>query len=245
MPEREAWKGGDLFAATQTTIPAYKYAEIPAIIGPGVLPSTNVTEVAKLHVSTRSRNAQSHLAVQENAPTMVAGQIGGSIIEDEPLDGHFLVDVPVRNYAPRPVLIPAGIPLGRFYRQGEKIVGEELAELVRDKEVYSDELILRYSDNHVRNARNLIGASLRFDSAIRMGILASDDVLDLSTVQGDDYRDKVDRNLVELPEPDEKSTSRTQLWIGNTAVELRLPERVDAVLRREVYSSPVVHDIAH
>lgn len=245
MTENSPWKGADIVAATQSKIEPYKYAEIPVLVGPGVLPSTNVLEIGDLHVSTRSRNAQSHLAVLESAPSMVAGQIGGSIMEDEPLDGHFIVDVPVRNYAPRPILIPAGIPLARFYRQGEKIVGEELAKLLREKSIYSDELIPRYSDQHVRNPRNLIGASLRFDSAVRMGILSSDELLDLSTIQGADYREQVDANLVERPEPNEKTANKTQLWIGNTAVELRLPDGVDAVLRREVYSSPVVHDAAH
>lgn len=239
--QRKAWTGPDLVTIDRATIPPLEYGYVKVLLTPDNIPGPRKGDFQDTEASARSRNAQFHLAFTENAPLFIAEQVDARGISGDRLGFNFPAQVPVRNYAPRFMQIDEGIAIGRLYIPGDDIKGEELADLLSDRDIYVDGAEgkdwWRGYSGYPKNSGNLDRITVRVHPG-RDGIPPykprekKTPVL-LSSVQGKgEYRIKVDKQIRPL-----QDTEGKVLGIGETSVRLAMVEGVNGVIEREVYSA--------
>lgn len=232
------WKGADLVVVDRVVVPALEYGYVKVLVYPGNVPGTQKSDFEGVEETTRSRNAQTHIAFVENAARTIGDQVDARGLNGDKLSYGFPVQVPIRNYAPRVIQIDSGIALGRLYRPGENITGEELGDSLSSRDidvegVEGKDWWKKYS-GYPKNDSNLTGVTVRAHPG-RSGIpeSRSPKPLLLSSVQGKgEYRDKVDAHLVPLLD-----TAGKVLGIGETSVDLAMVEGIDGIIERKVYSA--------
>ncbi len=237
----QAWRGAGLIVVKGVEIPAFEYGYAKVLISSGNVPGTRKVDFAGVEESARSRNAQMHFAFQEGAALKIGEQVDAQGIAEGELNYGFEVQAPVRNYAPRPIQIDAGIELGRLYIPGQQIKGERLGDLISSRDIHIDGVEgkdwWRKYKGYPKNKTTLVGITTRVHPG-RSGIPPYSRrekklPIQLSSVQGKgEYRGKVDAHLAKLLDVRGKV-----LGIAETSVDLAMTKGIDAIIEKGVYSS--------
>lgn len=243
MPEKlkSPWKATkDIRLVREITLPPRGYRSATVLLELGTLPPGNLDylEIRDLKTSGKSRLAQLGVVPGEETPHKVASTVLGKSWEGLPLESTLPVDITLHNFAARPIMIEGGRSVGRFYRPGEPIIGEELMDLISSGGIRlissrngSSRMLFERGEpkKHASKAR---AVAIQVEPGrkvmpFKMDPLNTKEILDA----GENYREILDPSLI-----DAVDTTETILWIGNTSVELEMIEGVDAVIDSEVYA---------
>lgn len=233
MAEEAPFKGVDFTLYKDTTLPAMGHRQTTIFLGRGTLPDSqglDSSEIEGLRTNGKSRGAQLGFVPAEDSSRLVASQIRGRGYEG--VTGATLTaEVTLFNYSQRPMQLPEGGPIGRFYRPGDYIRGEELADRAATFITGSSwGLFYRNNNPRERDASDVEGVWVKIHGNERYMAPRRDPVRVKDILGAFNYRRAVDKLLVPA-EP-----GNTILIIGETSVEVGMPDGIDAEIDERVIS---------
>ena len=242
--EGKFWKGPDV--VTSKDVLLNRHADVPVIITRDSLPSLSglpPEALRNVRVSIRSRYAQLGIDINEAAGEQIAQSIiqDGHQAMDGTLKGQFETPVLLFNLCARPVSIPKGTHLFRFFFESIQpiVSGENLISLIDAGEIKVGgesglDWVWSYKNKSEHTENNIVGIYMRIKPEGRRWIPphVSDDPISINN-EGD-YREKIDALLRPIPQ-----NYKEILWIGETE-SITLGKSVDVVLdsfvRQNIYS---------
>lgn len=243
MPETEAFNGEDFFLGKSAIIPKGGFESVEVVFPPGSLPEgpLHSAQIIGMYSTGRSQIAQIGGDLRTATNQDVAKAIKDRNLEGANVD-YFSTEVRIDSYF-TDLALDKGLAIGRFYKPGRDIVGEELMALISDRKIdieagqaweyYYEPDDKDRNPEYMQKAEDIKGVVVRIAGS-KLWIPPQKNLLrarDLSS-NGKKYRDEINKLLVTAPESEQPS-----LWIGETSTVIGMDEGIDAVLDREVYSS--------
>jgi len=238
------WSGKDVRAGQNTIIHSGAISTIPVCIGVDALPSLDVSrftadqfadQVRKLSVASRSFLAQLGVETMYSASQMVAHFWERRSIAAG-LNSDFSAEVQVVNHGGRPITIRKGMGIFGFYQPGERIIGEELLEMMgseitidgKEGKIWTPV----YKDRYTKNPKDITGIAVRIEEGHRYYIPQDPEPIDAQAVRNaEDYRAALRAFYRPL-----SSDVTPDIWFGRLP-EIGLSAGVAIELDEEVASS--------
>jgi len=231
---RNPWRGINFTLARDITLPARGHRQAKILLRNGTLPDEGGLDslnIESLKTNGKSRGAQLGFAPAEDSSRLIASQIRAQGLEGA-IGATLEAEVTIFNYAERPMQLPEGGSIGKFYRPGEFITGEELADnaasFVTGK---AWGLVYANSIPRERETSDIEGIWVKIHGKERYMAPAVNPVKVRDILEAQDYRRAVDKLLVPAVNVD-----HTILIIGETSVEIGMPEGIDAEIDGSVVS---------
>lgn len=237
--EGKFWKGPDIEISEEVTFPCLSYQSAPVIIHPQDLPSLygcHPEALQYVRASTRSRYTQLGLDVYEAVTEQVCRRILDGNIQN--MWGNilrpFTVEALVFNRSARPVYLPKGSRLFRFYSfiGVKRMQGKELVSIVKRGGIKIDgefgtDWMWGYAKKGERDER-IVGINVRIKDENRKWIPPDSSNTPLSISDSGNYREELDRFLEPIPE-----TKKEILWVGETP-KIMIEDGLNAIISKAV-----------
>lgn len=228
------WIGPDIPTASRVIIPARGSEIVPIILDPVDLQlflRHHEYAVSTAFATTRSRFAQLGLEVDEYGPLYIA-----KTIEKLPDSDLYRAEVPVHNYAARPILLPEGTKFFyMYYWNKQTLTGKDLVDYMKDDIRISgkegEDWRFWYGSHAAKTEKNIEGIEFFINEDTIAYIPPSDEAMSISDGPAVDHnRASVDAYL-QKPVPDSVSPL---LWIAEIKSRLTLSKNVHGIVDMRV-----------